>query len=334
MVKGYISLAEARASQAARLTAAARTIEDEVRAARSDGALSGEAPVFVGIGASLAAAAPAVWTLRSRGIAAYRVNPGESPLPFPAGSASVIGVSQSGKSTETLAALETVVPDRRMAVVNAAISPMAAMAAINVSLGGIPDSYASTIGYTATLMALGMIVDAWNGGTIAGAWSTAGALVRDLEDRLASRVGDLVAPLVDAHYVDCATASPSIGSAEAGSLLFREIARLPSTGFSTRQYLHGAMESAGKGTHVLMGDAREVELARMLARAGHDTIIVTSLAVDEERHLVHLTLPPSEPCVRPILEAIVMQTLAVEAALARGLDPDAFVFQHDDTKVA
>ena len=37
---------------------------------------------------------------------------------------------------------------------------------------------------------------------------------------------------------------------------------------------------------------------------------------------------------RTILEALVMQYLAVETAVQRGVDPDAFVFFHTDTKVA
>ena len=83
MVDGYISLAEARASQAALLEGAIASIAAEVRLAQSAGALSGPGPIFLGIGASYAAAAAAVWALRSRGIHSWRLNAGEHPLPFP-----------------------------------------------------------------------------------------------------------------------------------------------------------------------------------------------------------------------------------------------------------
>jgi glucosamine--fructose-6-phosphate aminotransferase (isomerizing) len=333
VVKGYISLAEARTAQADRLAAAADAIGGEVFRAREAGALSGPGPIFLGIGASFAAAAAAVWTLRARGIHALRLNAGEYPVPFPGTDHPLIGVSQSGKSAETLAVFDSVDPSLRISVVNAKDSPVAAISATNISLGAIPDSYASTIGYTATVMALGMIAEAWNGGDI-GLWTNIAPAVRALESVLAEHINELVGRLSDAQYVDCASIASSVGSAEVGSLLLREIARIPSTGMSTRQYLHGAMESAGEGAHILFGDEREIELARTLARAGHETILVSPLAVPEEARLSHIPLPSLPPAQRPILEAVVMQTLAVEAAMARGLDPDAFVFEHNDTKVA
>jgi glucosamine--fructose-6-phosphate aminotransferase (isomerizing) len=334
VVKGYISLAEARAAQADRLAAAADAIGGEVVRAREAGALAGPGPIFLGIGASFAASGAAVWTLRARGIHAMRLNAGEYPIPFPATHHPLIGVSQSGKSAETLAVFNSVDPALRISVVNAKDSPIAAISATNVSLGAIPDSYASTIGYTATVMALGMIAEAWDGGDIDPSWTSIAPAVRAVESVLAERINQLVGRLADAQYVDCAAVASSVGSAEVGSLLLREIARIPATGMSTRQYLHGAMESAGQGAHILFGDEREAELARTLARAGHETILVSPLAVPEEAHLSHIPLPAVSPAQRPILEAVVMQTIAVEAAIARGLDPDAFVFEHNDTKVA
>jgi len=83
VVEGYISLAEARAGQADLLEQAIPRIGDQVRRARQAGALSGPGPIFLGIGASFAASAGAVWTLRSRGIDSWRLNAGEYPVPFP-----------------------------------------------------------------------------------------------------------------------------------------------------------------------------------------------------------------------------------------------------------
>lgn len=334
MVKGYISLAEARAAQADRLAAAVGAIGAEIGKAQADGRLSGPGPIFLGIGASFAASAAAVWTLRARGIHSFRLNAGEYPIPFPATSHPLVGVSQSGKSAETLAVFNSIDKALRMSVVNAKDSPIAAISATNISLGAIPDSYASTIGYTATVMALGMLAEAWDDGVTDPSWGDIASAVRVLEDILASRIGELVSRLTNAAYVDCAAVAPSVGSAEVGALLLREIARIPSTGMSTRQYLHGAMESAGQGAHILFGDAREAELARTLARAGHETVFVSPLSIPEEKHLHHIALPNLSPAQRPILEAVVMQTIAVETAIGRGLDPDAFVFEHSDTKVA
>ncbi|KQU94945.1 SIS domain-containing protein [Devosia sp. Root105] len=334
MVKGYISLAEARASQAALLESALPAIAGEVRAAQAAATLEGPGPIFLGIGASYAASAAAVWVLRSRGIHAWRLNAGEHPLPFPQSAHPIIGVSQSGRSSETLAVLRTIEPHLRLAVVNVAPSPISEIAATTISLGKLPDSYASTTGYTATIAALGMIAEAWDGGTIDPTWSDLPAKFRALEREIATRAIALATPLRDAVAVDYAGAAPSAGTAEVGALLLREVARLPATGLSSRQYLHGAMESAGRTAHILMGDERETALAHTLAHAGHHTLLVTTLEVAEEPNLAVLRLPQVAPAQRAILEALVMQSLAVETALLRGVDPDAFVFFHTDTKVA
>ena len=84
MVKGYISLAEARASQAALLESALPEIAGEVRRAQATGTLSGPGPIFLGIGASYAASAAAVWVLRSRGIlsACAQLDPAPGWLPW------------------------------------------------------------------------------------------------------------------------------------------------------------------------------------------------------------------------------------------------------------
>ena len=334
MVEGYISLAEARAGQADLLEQAIPRIGDQVRRARQAGALSGPGPIFLGIGASFAASAGAVWTLRSRGIDSWRLNAGEYPVPFPVSDHPIVGVSQSGRSAETLAVLSATSGKLRMAVVNVAPSPVADIASTPIALGNLPDSYASTTGYTATIAALSMIAEAWDAGEIDPTWIKLVGHVRQLERDMAARARDLASVLAGAVAADYAAAAPSVGSAEVGSLLLREIARVPAAGFSTRQYLHGAMESAGRTAHVLIGGERELSVAQTLARAGHEAILITTLDVAAQRHLAVVRIPDVSVVQRTILETLVMQSLAVETALIKGIDPDAFVFFHNDTKVA
>ncbi|TXI01093.1 MAG: hypothetical protein E6Q76_17550 [Rhizobium sp.] len=154
MPKGYIPLADARHTQADALAHAISALAQDVRSLQGSNLLQGPGPIFLGIGASFAASAAAVWALRSRGIHSWRLNAGEHPLPFPATPHPLVGVSQSGKSSETLAALQSVDQRLRFSVVNAQNSPIEAISAAHLSLGNIADSYASTIGYTATSAAL------------------------------------------------------------------------------------------------------------------------------------------------------------------------------------
>lgn len=330
-MKGYIGYARARADQLARLAVAIPHCAEQIEVWRAGGGLRGPGPVFVAIGNSLAAAGAAVWTLRARGIEAWRAGAGDQPAPFPPSPHPVIAVSQSGRSTETLAVLSSMERHNRYAVVNVADSPIAATASRFLHLGDIPDSYASTTGYTATAAALGLLADAWDAGRIDPGWAALPARARALEDYLTTRMPGLITG--DAPYADVVAAAPGRGSAEYGALLLREVARIPSTPMSTREYLHGAMESAGAGLHLLLGDGRELTMARALAEHGQRVVLVTSATVADARNLSTIAVPDVPAGQRAVLDALVLQSLAGELAERRHLDIEQFVFHHTDTKV-
>ncbi|MEV0716899.1 SIS domain-containing protein [Asanoa sp. NPDC050611] len=331
--EGHITFAAARAQQHDVLSAAIQRLSAEVTARQADGWFRGPGPVFVAIGASLAAACAPTWTLRGRGIHSWRLSAGDHPLPFPASRHPLVAVSQSGRSSETLAVLSSVDDRLRYAVTNVDPSPIAAVASHHLGLGDLPDSYASTIGYTATVAGLGMIAEAWDGGTLDAGWALLPDLLRGLEAALAERADELAATFAGARAADFVGAGPSAGSAEAGALLFREVVRLPGTGMSTRQYLHGAMESAGGTAHVLFGDERETAVARTLSGAGHPVILVTAQDVPAAPFLQVVRLPAVPPNQRAILEAVVLQVLVARTAASAGIDIEEFVFHNDDTKV-
>lgn len=331
----YITFAAARATQSASLGAAIDRLCAEMADRALIGGLRGPGPIFVGIGASLAAAAAPVWALRSRGIHSWRLGSGDIPLPFPTTDHPVIGISQSGRSAETLAVLETIDPADRFVVVNNRPSPIADLLGENaIVLGNIQDSYASTIGYTATLAALGLIADFWNDGSAGADWATLTDHFDRVEASVSARASELAATFDGAASADFVGTGPAVGSAEAGALLFREVARLPSTAMSTRTYLHGSMESAGLGVHIVFGAAREIEVAMMLSGAGHRVILVTSEDVAETPTLQVVRLPALRAAPRAVLEAQVMQILVQAVAVQGGIDIEEFVFTNADTKIA
>jgi len=331
----YITFRAAREQQAAELDLLRGRLATGLAATCGADRLTGPGPVLVGVGASMAATTAAVWSMRSRGIEAYRLSAGDHPVPFPQTNRTVIGVSQSGRSPETLEALAMVPPAHRLVVVNSDPSPLAAAAdGAVVSLGAIPDSYASTVGFTGTVMALGMIADLWEGGEVDPGWAAVPAAVEAVEAAVARSTDRLVDAFSGAAWADLAGVGPSVGSAEMGALLLREVARVPATGMGTRQYLHGAMESAGGGVHVLFGAEREAAVAATLADAGHQAILVTDLEVTPTARVAVVRLPARPAAQRALLEAVVMQALAAAVAAARGIDVEDFVFHHADTKVA
>jgi glucosamine--fructose-6-phosphate aminotransferase (isomerizing) len=333
MSDGFLAYAAARATQAEALDAAVARLTGAVTSLAGSGRLSGPGPVFVGIGASLAAACAPVWELRRRGVHSWRLGAGDHPVPFPASSHPVIGVSQSGRSAETLAVLESMEPSLRHAVVNVVPSPIAATATSLLDLGSIPDSYASTIGYTATVAALGLLADAWDGGRIDPGWARLGSVFAAAERELGEQVRALAPLFADATSADFVGAGPAVGSAEESALLFREVARIPSTGMSTRQYLHGSMESAGGGVHVIFGDAREHAVAGTLSRSGHPVILVTSEPVEPAPHLHAVAVPRLPAAQRAVVEILVTQILVEAVAEVRGVDIEEFVFHNADIKV-
>ena len=328
-----VPFAVARASQPELLARAVGVIGDQVRAQAADGRFRGPGPIMVGIGASLSAACAPIWVLRSRGIHAWRLGAGDHPLPWPVSVHPVMGVSQSGRSPETIAVLESVERSQRYAVSNMCPSPLTDVADASLSLGNVPDSYASTVGYTATVMGLGMIADAWDGGTIDAAWTDLPAFLRLTASMVEARAADLAGAFEGATSADFVAAGPSVGSAEGAALLLREVARLPSTAMSTRQYLHGSMESAGHSVHVVMGDDRELEVCRTLSEAGHRVILLTTQDVPETRSLQVVRIPSLPPAPRAIVEALAMQTVVGEVARQRGVPVEEFVFHNPDTKV-
>jgi glucosamine--fructose-6-phosphate aminotransferase (isomerizing) len=331
---GQLTFAAARAAQAENLSAAITEVTGTVGALAAAGRLALPGPIFVGIGASLAAACAPVWSLRSRGIHSWRLGAGDQPLPFPPTVHPVVGVSQSGRSAETLAVLESVEAPLRYAVVNSSPSPIAEVATTVIGLGNRPDSYASTVGYTATVAALGILADAWDGGVIDPGWADLAALFSDSERRLNGPVTELAGLFDGVTSADFIGAGPSVGSAEAAALLFREAVRLPSAGIGTRQYLHGSMESAGDSVHVLFGGRREAEVAGTLAEAGHRAIMVTSdQGLEAGASVAMVRLPRMPEAQQAILEVLTMQILVAAVAERRTVDIEDFVFHNSDTKV-
>jgi len=334
-VNGYISFATARRTQAERLgTEVLPRLRRRIAELSARGVLQGSGPVFTGIGASLAAAAGGVWRLRERGYDAWRLAAGDSPVPLPQTASLVIGISQSGRSTETIAALQSVERPRRAAVVNRGDSPVGELSDSVIDFGGVDDSYASTLGYTATAVAIGLVAEAWDGGAPDPSWERLPEVIAQSRATLASQVSDGVELFRDAGHADFVAAGPSLGSAEAGGLLFREVARLATAGFGTRQYLHGSMESAGDGVHMLIGARREAAAAEMLASAGHRVIFMTDSDERPAGGVLTLTLPRVSATQRPVLEAVLLQDLVEGVAMLRGVDIEEFVFHHDDTKIA
>ncbi|MEU9098508.1 SIS domain-containing protein [Streptomyces sp. NPDC048361] len=289
-------------------------------------------PLLAGIGASYAALAVPVQVLRSHGVPAQRVLSSEiEDGLYGFDTDLLIGVSQGGRSSETIAAFKAATGPATLAVLNVTPSPLRELADLTVDLGNEPDSYASTVGFTATVVALDLIA-----GAIAGRTGDPWADIAEQAGAVRARAAEVVSCLRSRAALcvaaDCVASGASRVSAEEAALLLREVPRMPAAASVTRNYLHGEMESAGNTLHLVFGDGREVELARSLSAAGHLTLLITTQDVDPAESLGVVRLPESAPSARVVLETIVVQELVAALSEEREVPIESFVFANDDTK--
>ncbi|MCX5402859.1 hypothetical protein OHA37_03040 [Streptomyces sp. NBC_00335] len=328
-----ITFLEGQADQGAALARIADRVRTQLASPELAGLRAAERPLFTGIGASYAALAVPVQQLREAGIVTQRVLSSEIETGTDGFDTDcLIAVSQGGRSSETIAAFECAAPGiTKTALLNVVPSPLGDLADLTVDLGNEPDSYASTIGYTGTIVALDLIA-----GAVAGREGDPWGEIAEQTTAIHSQATAIVAGLrkrgARCIASDGVAAGASRASAEEGALLLREVVRMTAAHSATRNYLHGEMESAGNTLHLVYGDGREIELARSLAGAGHLTLLMTTAEAEPADSLSVLRLPEVADAVRVVLETVVLQELVAQLSAERDVPIESFVFANDDTK--
>lgn len=290
---------------------------------------------LVGIGASEHAARSAAAVWRDQGLRAFAVSASELQSSTTHGADILVGLSESGRSAETVAALGRATGATRVGVTNFADSPLAEVTEHLLELESGPDSPVYTTGYTATLQALGLLGEAWGG------HSTDWGSLPDLASAVlesAPSVIDEIAPVFEAaRAIDVVASGAFTSSAGEGALMLRESARVLTASHETFNYLHGPMEPLDQETACLIiGDGREVRLARDTSDLGCPTLLITSRDDIESRGaLTVLRLPATEsPLAQAVLQIVPIQLMGWAIASNRGLAVDGFRYHQDDTKLS
>lgn len=288
---------------------------------------------LVGIGASehVARSAAPVW--RKLGIRAVALSATELlDAPGPLADV-VVAMSESGRSAETVAALKSIA-GRRIAITNFADSPLAAVVDEVIPLDSGPDSPVYTTGYTATIQAVGLLGEHWAGSS--SDWSS----LPDLSARVISQARPVIESVAErfgeARIIDVVGSGSSLATAGEGALLLREAARAFTAAHETYNYLHGPMEPLDSTAGcVVVGDGREVRLAREVSALGCPTLLVTTrVDVDIEERLNPVRLPePPSPLAGTVMEILPLQLLGWSLASIRGLRADGFRYEQDDIKL-
>lgn len=293
----------------------------------------GEPLAVVAMGASTMAAECLVHEARRRdrvvlnwSAADWRESPGLLP-------ALAIGISESGRSPETIDALGRC-RGHRIVVTNVTGSPVTEVADTLVPLGEVADAGVYISGYTSTLAALALIGERLG---LAGAddgLDDAPALVRSWLSVAMAGVDEFLAahfPDGSVAMLDCVGAGLSFAAAAETALLLREAGRTPSASFPTDQYLHGPAESMpGDFGAVVYGNGRAEELVGRMVEVGLPVLHVSPRPV---AGAFGLTVPATTPVVASILEVVVGQVLAGRLGDRSGHEIGTFRHDFADTKL-
>ena len=241
-----------------------------------------------------------------------------------------VTVSQSGGSPDLIEVTETA---RRqgaltVSVTNTPESPLRAASELGVDIGaGVEKAVAATKTYSATLMALYLLIDAVRGGKAADA-EKIGELARQTLDGAEEGVQRAVDRYRFVDRVLTTGRGYSYASALEGSLKLAETSYLAARAYSGADLLHGPVAAVDGETAVLAvtsaghGGRAMHEVLEAVSKRGADVLAVGSAAAEVPAAL-RIDVAPTVEELAPILEILPIQRIALGLSLARGGDPDS-----------
>lgn len=239
----------------------------------------------------------------------------------------VVGISQSGRSPDVV---ETVASARRdgsptLAIVNDPESPLARAADEVIPLhAGVERSVAATKTYTAQLLAVALLAAALSGSRrhAEGLGALPDAVAETLGVERAARRA--AARLAKAARLVVLSRGLNYPTAHELALKLKELALLEAEALSGADFRHGPIALAGPRLPAVVvsppGTATGADLAELAAELKRRGSPVLSIGPHEPGAL---PLPRLPELLSPIVAIVPGQLLALHAARARGLDPDA-----------
>jgi glutamine---fructose-6-phosphate transaminase (isomerizing) len=303
------------------------------RLARSDAAgvlaaaLEGDV-LLIGSGSSLFAAQLGAIALRRRGMDAAAEAATEAPGDHLAYEGrTVVAISQSGRSTDVLRALESLRPLRVVALTNTADSPLGALADVTIDVGAGPEraipatkSVSSTI---AILLAAATLVGGAATRSAAVLVGTARTIAAWLEDSAATLLSPATTIAARSNVVILGTDYGAPIAREA-ALKFKEATYLHAEGFEAGEFRHGSAAMVDASTAAIGIVDRDG--SPIVGRAMRDLQDTGAL-----RLAVGTTPLEAIPRVGPVVDdpyntlawLVTVQMLALYVARRRGIDSDA-----------
>ncbi|MDR1395201.1 MAG: SIS domain-containing protein [Deltaproteobacteria bacterium] len=255
-----------------------------------------------------------------------------------------VAVSQSGRSPDTLAALELAKSRGAvtLALVNEAGSPLTeAASGFLMTLAGQVFTLSSTKAFTSQTLLLSLLACrlAQSRGLLKDSWTaeleSLGRLPEMIRHVLAdeARAGQLAEKLVSYEHLFILARGAMLPMAYEGALKFKEVARFHAEGYSIGEFGHGPLALAGPGTPVILlsfsgdPDGRTLELARSVCSRGAPLYLISEDGPKKDGPLARLAeayfpLPPVQPRWRPLVAIVPLQLLAYHLGRKKGLDTD------------
>jgi glutamine---fructose-6-phosphate transaminase (isomerizing) len=246
----------------------------------------------------------------------------------------VIGVSQSGGSTDLVEVMRTARESGAvtLAVTNNAASPLAEAAELHIDVAaGHERAVAATKTYTAELFALLMFIEGVRSGTgvlPAEELAALSGLPKLASDLLADET-----PVELARRYRFAARAVTTGrgyaypTARETALKMMETSYLPALAFSGADLLHGPLAMTDPTVPVLAvvgdgpGGASMREVVERLGSRRADVVVVGPSDVDGAT--ARIATPSIDERYAPLLDILPLQRLALALALGRGENPDA-----------
>jgi glucosamine--fructose-6-phosphate aminotransferase (isomerizing) len=254
-----------------------------------------------------------------------------------------LGVSQSGETADTLAALRLArsLGQKVLSVVNVAESTMAREAdGVLLTHAGPEVGVASTKAFTTQLTVLACAAIA--------AARARGAIDGDAEARLTGALAEvparaaevlnhdehlrsLAAEVAKARHVLYLGRGTGFPVALEGALKLKEVTYVPAEGFAAGEMKHGPIALIDKDIPIIvvapsdeLFDKTASNMEEVIARGGRVIFLSDAAGIKRLGKIAAATveLPTVDPFVAPILYTIPVQLLAYHAAVERGTDVD------------
>ena len=249
------------------------------------------------------------------------------------GGALVIGISQSGQSPDIIAVLEAARAQHRptIAITNDGASPLAQAADHVIELHtGVEQSIAATKTYTAELTVIAALAAAWSGDP--QRHTELRHLPSALQETLAlgANIAGESARYRDIDAITVIGRGYNYCTAFEAALKLKELTYIMATAYSSADFRHGPIATVGAGSPVILiapsghTFADMMDLAAVLRARDADLLVISD--APEALALARSPFPVatgSPEWLSPIIAALPGQQLALQLALAKGVNPDA-----------